>query len=636
MKITEDSGLDSDVCGRTAPADAITPIRFVFGDFLLILYLAVIVRQFCWGLPSNTAAWIFSAITSIAAVYYFASHRDPVQFPRASFWFIAGIPLVLMCASRVMMPDIGFDTLNYHLVNGERALSGFPWKPGDFFPSVLPVNPAPDMIFAIARHILGYRLGTLPNLLATLWCACIIERMLRPYIAAAHLRYAFAVVVVSVEYAPYFLSRYSVDVLPLPLLLEATELAFSLRTTQHARTACFKVALLLGMAIAFKLTSVIFAVPVLLICAYSLLMRPTRIRGWLVPALGIALVLPGLPHAAFLYHETGNPVFPYYNAVFQSPDMAARNIQDLRHGPGGNILHTLAWPLTGILRPVRFGAVPAENRRAMLSGRMPLIFLAALAGLLSRRIRSDLRVLCGAVIITSWLWAAVAGEVRYGMYLEAIGAFCLVALLAEWRREYQARKLVYATAGLLLCQTAFCYFIEAITHDPVMWLGMQPEPANALTNPRRALAEARYLFRDRSLADFLSPQQMKLLGNVGVWIGGESASSGLEVSINPEAPIISTENFVGIADYFEASQTRLRLAAALAAASGKPMYCLTWTALAPRAGKRLRKAGLDVKSETNMDLPWFSTETRIPVTLMEVHLARADKGVIARLAAVNR
>ena len=125
--------------------------------------------------------------------------------------------------------------------------------------------------------------------------------------------------------------------------------------------------------------------------------------------------------------------------------------------------------------------------------------------------------------------------------------FCLVALLAESWSTYDARKLVYLAAVLLLCQTAFCYFIEAITPDPTL-PNMQPEPANALTNPRRALAEAHYLFRDRSLAEFLSPQQKNLFRNVGVWIAGEGGSSGLEVSVDPQAPIIANESFVELAD----------------------------------------------------------------------------------------
>jgi hypothetical protein len=161
--------------GRSAAIS--NPLRFTLGDFVFGSYCAVIARQFLWGLPSSSAAWLLSTLTAIATALFFARNRHPINPPRASFWLITGIPLLVMYVNRFMMPDFTFDVLNYHLVNGERALAGFPWMLGDLFPAILLVNPGPDMVFTITRHLPGYRLGTLPNVLAALWAACIAERL---------------------------------------------------------------------------------------------------------------------------------------------------------------------------------------------------------------------------------------------------------------------------------------------------------------------------------------------------------------------------------------------------------------------------------------------------------------------------
>ena len=57
----------------------------------------------------------------------------------------------------------------HHAIHGERpAMRGWPMLEGDFFPVRFPFNPAPDMLTGLFRHLLGYRLGTVVNLLALL------------------------------------------------------------------------------------------------------------------------------------------------------------------------------------------------------------------------------------------------------------------------------------------------------------------------------------------------------------------------------------------------------------------------------------------------------------------------------------
>ena len=45
--------------------------------------------------------------------------------------------------------------LNHRLIQAERSLRGAQLAPGDFFPTIFPFNPAPDMLTGVFRHLLG-------------------------------------------------------------------------------------------------------------------------------------------------------------------------------------------------------------------------------------------------------------------------------------------------------------------------------------------------------------------------------------------------------------------------------------------------------------------------------------------------
>ena len=92
--------------------------------------------------------------------------------------------------------------------------------------------------------------------------------------------------------------------------------------------------LLLGVACAAK--AVTFTMlPVLLV------LLVLRVRNWacvdnrqaILAGLGLFIAFAIVPYA-YAYLRTGNPLFPFYNAVFQSPYFAASNFSDTRWSKG--------------------------------------------------------------------------------------------------------------------------------------------------------------------------------------------------------------------------------------------------------------------------------------------------------------
>jgi hypothetical protein len=144
--------------------------KIEFGDPLLLLYALVFVRQCTWNVPNQFAAWTSASVIALSAwalyVYYKPEPADRIP---GSFWAIVVLPLLIVYLLRTALPDLSFDVLNHRLIQSERALRGPQFLPGDFFPNVFPFNPSSDMVTGIYRHALGYRLGTIVNLLALVW-----------------------------------------------------------------------------------------------------------------------------------------------------------------------------------------------------------------------------------------------------------------------------------------------------------------------------------------------------------------------------------------------------------------------------------------------------------------------------------
>src|SRR5215218_2688471 len=156
--------------------------------------------------------------------------------------------------------------------------------PGDYFPTPAPYNPAPDTVTGLFRHALGYRLGTVVNLLALVWTARVAEKLVRPFVARAWSRAAAVLLVLLAEHLLYEVNEYMVDLLSLPLLLEATWLALRVEEAEKRGALFARVALLLGLSVALKLTNAAAILPVILLCAYRALAGPGRLKTRGLPA----------------------------------------------------------------------------------------------------------------------------------------------------------------------------------------------------------------------------------------------------------------------------------------------------------------------------------------------------------------
>jgi hypothetical protein len=578
-----------------------------FGDFLLPFYFLVFVRECVWGLHSQAFAWTMAIAITLAAwfVYLFLKPTESERTPKI-FWLIVALPFLIMYAMRFATPDLSFDVLNHRLIQGERALRGAQFIPGDFFPNVVPLNPSSDMLTGLFRHAVGYRLGTIVNLLALLWAGTVIEKILRPRIARNWLRCLAVFLVLFTEHMMFELSTYMVDLLALPLLLEALRLGLAYDQSETKRWNLLWSALLLGIAVGLKLTNAALVLPILLVFIPGVIKTRSDVRQFKFIALaGLLFLLPLLPHAIYVYRETGSPFFPMYNNIFQSRYWSPISFSDGRWGPKG-WRETLLWPLLTYFVPRRLSEL------AVYSGRLTLGFVTAIFCLLAPGLTRTVKTMGLVTIVGSLLWSATSGYVRYALLLEILGGILVINLSIYLfdRIRGQAQLLRAAVTAIPICFLA-AQIVLAVPYIRRFDWSLRPTPFD---DPAAFRKGARWILRDRDLWAFQGERNKALFSRVDAWIVSDVKTNGPEVLLRPNVPMLG----VNYHEYFAWPEGNRRFSQTLEGLREKRLYTLILDPDPQLALEALTQRKLIVGDVQEVVVPFFSTATQFHMKLVEV------------------
>jgi hypothetical protein len=587
--------------------------RAEFGSVVLAPYVLAIVWQYFCGLSYKPLAWVFSVVVALVVwTLYLWLSENSSRLPW-SFWLLVVLPLLFFYLIRLPSPDISFDVLNYHIFHSERALRGPLLLPGDFFPTPAPFNPAPDILTGLYRYALGYRLGTVANLLALIWTGAIVERILREWIKRDWLRCAATFGVLATEQLLFQINNYMVDLLALPLLLEATRIALKTNGSDRYVKQSILLAMLLGIAVAFKLANLIYAAPIILVYAVNRFAGIRRTKQqysiWRLAkaaaAATIIFVLPILPFTILIYRLTGNPAFPFYNGLFKSPYWPQGAAFDPRWGPHG-IVETIVWPVVMFFRAERLSEYP------FYSGRLSIALVtAALIIFLARRERAIWQLgfitIFGAIV-----WSASSGYIRYALYLELTGGILIIwGLSAAWKKlrskGWSAALAGAPLASLLLLQASF-----ALAHA-YRW----EWSARATVFDHRLrydLQEGAQLLRDRSLSTYLSAEDVEAFNQVDCWIETTYKTSAIAGMLKPEAPALG----VRLGEYFLTPWSRRKFAEKVDARRGQRIYTLTDSENFQKARDELAARSLAIGKSRSVSIYYFSRAVKFDLLLVEV------------------
>lgn len=354
----------------------------------------------------------------------------------------ATVAVSLLCAllSLLRGQDANWDLRNYHVHNAWALLEGrlgIDLAPAQMQSYFVPLLDVP--YFLLVQHapapLAGILLGLLHGLafLPVAWIAWRAlatdprRDWLAPLLALAGLASAA------------FLSELGNtmgDASTAALVLGALALAMPRADGRWRSGPVALAGVLLGMAVAFKLTNAIYAVALgvaMLVPAQPWRAR-LRMATWLtLVALATFAVLAG-PWLYRVWSAFGNPLFPQFNAWFQAPLAAPVAVADTRWLPQG-------WG-EALLRPLLFTANPyLVSEIALLQAMWALLYLAALAALarwaLLRRPASGpvagdpaaRRMLAVFFTVAFALWLAMFSIHRYLVVLELLAPLVLWLLL---------------------------------------------------------------------------------------------------------------------------------------------------------------------------------------------------------------
>jgi hypothetical protein len=131
-----------------------------------------------------------------------------------------------------------------------------------------------------------------------------------------------------------------------------------------------------------------------------------------------------------LWREMGNPIFPLFNAVFQSPELVPMNIMDWQFMPKG-FLDALAYPFYWLVGDNRSSEYPFRDARFAVA--MVLIAAGIGRSVIARaRIFTQRDVQFLLFFIVSYAaWLGVFSIQRYAIVLELLCAPLIVLLIAR-------------------------------------------------------------------------------------------------------------------------------------------------------------------------------------------------------------
>lgn len=325
--------------------------------------------------------------------------------------------------------DVNWDWLNYHEYNVWAVLTG---RYGiDALPAGFQTYFNPTVYFPVyyLRHLLPMPYGLMIigavhglNLL-------LIYFLVRALLLNAATATAIGASILIAAVGPMTLSEVGTSFSDILTALPIVGGCILILSADEKRNGRYVLAgLLIGAAVGLKLTNVVYALGAA--AAVLAASRPLVATVCLGFGGAIGAVVTGGAWSVMLWREMGNPIFPLFNAVFQSPELVPMNIMDWQFMPKG-FLDALAYPFYWLVGDNRSSEYPFRDARFAVA----MVLIAAGIGrsvIACARIFTQRDVQFLLFFIVSYAaWLGVFSIQRYAIVLELLCAPLIVLLIAR-------------------------------------------------------------------------------------------------------------------------------------------------------------------------------------------------------------
>lgn len=414
---------------------------------------------FALGLPQKTTISRITVLILLGFGVYKVRGRVWVLRFKWDLKYAAGLAvIVLIGCLRSVYPDTAYDTFNYHLAAQTPGFVNYfteHFGKGNFQIWGFRLG---DRCFTLFRHLLGYRFGTLLNVWVLTVSYLQLGGLLEGYFKRARNGLLYRIFCNEQLWALMILLNaqnlmqiggYYVDLLAVPIGLEMLRKLLDTLQKKQGGLEIYYMALLSGVWLGFKLTNIVYIIPY--VVAYLVLIRKQYICKRSV-VCSILAILPSVPYLIVNYISTSNPVFPYFNSIFQSKYFMLGNFKDMRWG-GENLYEKVLWPFYMAFFP--------QYRQSEIPDQYTFLLKVSLIGICAVLVCGMYRIKKKCFVVTEkellvllavsscLFWSFTTGYSRYfifGMVLFGVSAYIII----QWAAGYMySKKIGYIAVCLV-------------------------------------------------------------------------------------------------------------------------------------------------------------------------------------------
>ncbi|KRA42793.1 hypothetical protein ASD72_11915 [Pseudoxanthomonas sp. Root630] len=239
--------------------------------------------------------------------------------------------------------------------------------------------------------------------------------------------------------------------------------------------------LLAGLCAGLKLTGALYCVGFIGAALACGPMRgaPSRILALALGGVAGAALTAG-PWALHLWQEHGNPLFPYFNEWFLSPDAMPQGHKDERFIPRG--LDALLVPFHLLTDSSRFSEGKLSDPRLLLG--LASLVVWWVAAWRNRRQDANFARVANALLVFALLslavWVKLYGIYRYLFALEALCSIAIIGVLSTYLPVRWGRAAMTVVAVLLVVGVNRPGWGRDRFSTPMISVHMPPVPSNSL------------------------------------------------------------------------------------------------------------------------------------------------------------
>jgi hypothetical protein len=368
-------------------------------------------------------------------------------------YFFLLVPF-LVFLNRFLIPDVSYDSLNYHLFLGQRGVDLRNVK-YEFYPTGLhnfsSIFEIPGYVF---MRIFGYRLGSITSLIFLYLSIIILYKIFRLYQPKFKIKdnwwwgLMFGSIFLSFE-AFLQLSIYFVDIQVAFFMLLGCYFLFKYEKSKSKKDLVWSLIsisiLLLGKMSAGYILPAYFLYILIIFKSKKELTWKYRIKN--IFLCGIFVMLFSIPWWYQNYRNTNNPIFPYFNKIFKSEFYSNNNYSQESSG-GNSTIEKLFWGIYSIREPSRLGQAHDLFHDYKINIYFVIIIFIFLY---SWKIKDkDLLKLSSFYLISYEVWAWVFGYLRYGIGLEFLGGIILLLWVSKMKNMHKYLILLPLLAIMIL------------------------------------------------------------------------------------------------------------------------------------------------------------------------------------------